>query len=380
MLSKTIQIRWLSTLVCLAVLAIHLGLNEFASVQFLAFIILFVISLRFAALRLNEVAIVFFALILSIIVSALIANHDPMTVLKGVRSAIVLCLLYIWTWTTNAISKQNKISIFNGIKLAIQISLIVSCLQLADSLTINTGSFDIPESWFSLEYGTLAYDRRDHLASIGVFIRPTSFFSEPSALAALSLLGLAIANEWNDKRLRIASAALLVISMSLAGLLLGVLFLLFSGSRIGQHRQRLFSVIFGTILISAIGIFVFQERIANISVGGDLSATIRIFEPLKVLYTSLNSGNFFGATPEFLLSLADSEVYTIFDNWALNQLLLYGVMGIVWLVFPAILLRGWPLALFLAYSVTNGDALYYDRFLFLSLLILCRNKHQTNQL
>jgi hypothetical protein len=76
-------------------------------------------------------------------------------------------------------------------------------------------------------------------------------------------------------------------------------------------------------------------------------------------------GLYFGASPELLLSLASREVHTIFDNWLLNQFLFYGVLGTVWIAMCMLFVRPllWPLLG--AYMVTNGDALYYDRYFLL---------------
>ena len=61
--------------------------------------------------------------------------------------------------------------------------------------------------------------------------------------------------------------------------------------------------------------------------------------------------------------------WSIFDNWLLNQFLFYGVLGSLWILLSFLFLRVslWPLLA--AYMVTNGDALYYDRYFLLLMAI-----------
>ena len=232
--------------------------------------------------------------------------------------------------------------------------------QFADSMTLDSGLLELPKSFYGIQYGTLLAERRE----MGLFSRPSALFSEPSALGALGVLAVAISYIAKNVWLRVLGFALVIVSQSLSGLVLATgISILSVDWRSGKSLVALVVVAataLGFLLLGTAG-----DRIMLVLTATDLSARIRLFEPLLVLRDMFVAGRYFGGAPEYLMSLTSPEVTGIFDNWLINQFLLYGVLGVFWIFcsFLCVRMSLWPLLA--AYMVTNGDALYYDRYFLL---------------
>lgn len=350
----------------LVVASIHLGRDEFLSVQFLTFFLAAAIVSMSVWRRPVAMSGVIGPLILAVVASWGFGGHDEHLVLRGLRSAVVLLVLVEWQRRVPSFSIAGREIAHSALRIACVFSLVLATLQLGDSLTVNRGLFDVPPSLYALDYGTLFGDRRTELSSAGYFIRPSALFSEPSALAALGVLGALVSYHRGDPWLRVISVLLVAVSMSLSGLIfVGLIILVKSGSR----RERR-SVLLLAISLAVASFLLLGDRIGGVVAGTDMSARIRLFEPLSVIVSMVSEQLFFGAHPDRLLGFASSDVYTIFDNWILNQFLLYGLLGFLWIAAPFIFLHRRIWLLLASYMVANGDLFYYDRAVFLLLGIV----------
>ncbi len=354
-------------------LSIHLGYSEFISFQF-AF---FVCTLIYVIARLpNDSRIMGVALIILTIhlLATAFADHDFHYLLRAIRTSLVASIIYCFrcifsksNLSVAGIDTIEKVLFFVGV-----LSLLSACLQLFDSQFINVGLFDIPESWFSLDYGTQYASQRLSLSNSGYFIRPSGFFSEPSSLAFSSLIGFFCGHLLHSKRLTFVSVLVIVVSMSLSGVaILALLFLYFSiaNDRNGIGLGKILLGITLVIAILGVAVFVFEERLSLIRTGDDVSSSIRLIEPFRILGIMLDRQQYFGLTAEVLERYMSEGVDRIFDNWIFNQFLLYGVFGILtvsclFLVFPIRLI-----ILILPASMINGDVFYYDRIIFFLVLL-----------
>jgi hypothetical protein len=347
-------------LLCVAISCIHIGANEYFSVQFLAFSLSAISVWPWYFKQLTRLCILAAVLMAVIAASYVLAQHDSMTLLKGIRSVIVLLVLAAWQQRLREGGTEFAPIVRRAILFACVVSLALAVAQFVDSMTVNSGFLELPKSFYGIQYGTLLAERRE----MGLFSRPSALFSEPSALGALGVLAVAVSFITSTSLLRVLGFAIVITSQSLSGLVLAMGISLFSVN--WRNSKALLAV----ALVAAAG-FAFLvlgsagERILLVLTATDLSARIRLFEPILVLNDMFASGLYFGGSPDHLFSLTSPDVSTIFDNWFINQFLLYGVLGFFWISASLISVRAslWPLLA--AYMVTNGDALYYDRYFLL---------------
>jgi len=107
-----------------------------------------------------------------------------------------------------------------------------------------------------------------------------------------------------------------------------------------------------------------------IAAKSDQSTLVRVLEPIRIFMDMLVRGDYFGLPPELLTRRMSQSVLTIFDNWILNQFMYYGLLGLAPIVL-LIFMFGRVLGLIiLSFGVTNGDLFYYDRFIFLIILVV----------
>jgi hypothetical protein len=365
----SISNRLIAAMVVASICGIHFGANEFVSVQFTVFLVLALWLLPTLIGYPMKMVPAGLCLLGLVTLPAIVADHESNIYLRGLRTVFVMLLLYAATiHTERRKNPLRAIAVVTGVRWAILASLVLGICQLLDSIAFNTGIFDIPNKWFSLDYGTLFAERRQALAPAGYFIRPSSFYSEPSAFAALGLLGLLCGFTTQDQRLKLTSSAILLVSMSLIGIAFGIVFwFLLERSR----RARILALCVSVLLL---GIFSQSEnvvitRIQTVAQGADISTGIRVQAPLSIIGYLLDHGLFFGANQTRLSALIPSDLNSVFNNWLFNQLMFFGVLGVFLAASPFFLLRHaiWPLIA--AYAVTNGDAFYYDRFALLLIAI-----------
>ena len=352
-------------------LFMHWGVNEFLSVQFVFFILAVVkLSPYFASRRIFIFCLVAASLY---ILLSLIGGHDFHMLLKGVRTTLVMSLLFAARYASGVCTQQQAESrgavLISAFTVACVLSVSVAAAQLFDTLGPNTGLFDIPLNFFSLEYGTLFAGSRAELSQT-YFIRPSAFYSEPSSLALLGNTSLLVGLFGMNKRLSLLGVLTVLISYSLSGLLICLFlagyFFIFLDRKSHMQTTRAQFIMIASLVIF-VGMALLSERILRVSTLEDASTAARIFEPLRILQDMFDRGEYFGAAPETLLARA---YVGIFDSWVLNQLLYYGFLGAV----PFMLMSycfGKKLAVVaLVFGFINGDLFYYDRLIFLMLFIV----------
>lgn len=353
-----------------AATTIHWGVDEYRSVQFAMFLLLALFATQPLLINWARVAMVATATVIVVGVSAVFANHEYQLVMKGLRTGAVICLiLALQRRSTRRDWIDWSVIAERAIFIACAAAALLATLQLVDSLAFNLGYFDIPESWFSLDYGTLFAERRESLARFQYFVRPAAFFSEPSALAILGLLGLVVSYSNENTWLKLISIWMALVSYSLIGMLFTILLVLWHElySK-GSSQKRLFAfVAAATVVFFVAESVVIEGRLSAVLSGEDVSARIRLLNPVILMGHIFGSGFFLGVSHGYAIALMPADVTTIFSNWAFNQFIYYGVLGVVMLALPffAVSRRLW--FLLIVFMVANGDAFYYDR---LYLLVL----------
>jgi hypothetical protein len=347
-----------------AICSLHMGANEFASIQFAGFALLALLGLRVSPERLIALFAPGLAILLVLLAGYFVADHETNTLLRGIRVAAVM-LVYLSVQRAMMPQAMQRMgnSAFGGVLLATFFSLILAALQLFDSFYFNSGRFDIPQAFFALNYGTVFGEQREWLSRAGYFIRPSAFFSEPSSLAAVGLVGVVASYSYSSRLLRLLAFGVIGLSMSLNGLIFGVMITVIEGRR---NRTAIWSSVAILAAAAAIVLYspVMSDRLMSVLSGRDASAEVRLSEPIRIGLELLSRNEFFGASEAKLRSLSVAKA-SIFDNWVLNQLMFYGILGVamIWLALVVVPRRLWHLAL--AFAFLNGELFYYDRLILL---------------
>lgn len=360
----------LAIIILILILLSHWGANEYLSFQFLSFIFaIFIFKSHLVSKLLNLLLIgsIYFVIIS---VGYYFGDHEINTYLRACRAALVAAFLF--TMRGVVFEKLQKLfyGFYVGVYFACVISLFLASLQLVDSLLWSRGYFDVPMNWYSLEYGTLFSDSRESLYGTGYFIRPSGFFSEPSALVALGILGLFCSHVAKEKFkipfYRNISLALMIVPFSMNGFVILPFAMLIYGEN-GKYKKTI--LYFAVILIAVLVLYnindALNKRINLIFAGEDISASIRILEPINVIKKILGDGFLFGVSQDLALSYAAGEVYSVFNNWMFNQIIFYGVFGLILIAIPFIMLDKKIWLIIFSYMVLNGEIFYYDRFFML---------------
>lgn len=372
-MKSTIELnKYLSTVIFLFIVLAHLGVDELISFQFISFLFSLIFFWRYLLDKLYYltcIGVVYFAVL---VIAFYIDDHETNTLLRGCRSALVASLLFTIAHSIGCRVNNLFVNFYFAIYGVCVFSLGLAFLQLIDSALWNRGYFDVPATWYSLEYGTLLSESRDSLYGAGYFIRPSALFSEPSALVALGIVGLYCASA-GDSIIKLPffkqiSFALLVVPLSINGFLLLPWAIFIYSDR--KHVKKIVMYYLFVILLMMASYALndnLKIRINSIFDGSDISASIRIFEPIDVIFKIFSNGFIFGVSQEVALSYASSEVYSVFNNWLFNQIILYGIFGILFITIPFCLLGNKIHFVIFSFMILNGELFYYDRFF----LILC---------
>ncbi|MBL0394123.1 hypothetical protein JJ685_23490 [Ramlibacter monticola] len=352
--------------VAAALCALHLGINEYLSTQFAGFALLSMLAVNLKFERLVRLYAPGVAVLVLLGAGYILADHELNTVLRSLRMGVVMLVLFAAQLAMPpSAAKRLGGHAFSGLFLAILASCVLAAGQLVDSLYLNRGLFDIPQRFFAIDYGTVFSEQREWLSQAGYLIRPSASFSEPSALVALGLVGIVASYSYSNRILRWLSFLAIALSMSLSGLLFGVFITITE-----QRRQARMGALLPSLGVFAIAVAILlyspllSTRIISVVSGEDASAAVRIFEPVRLISELLRRNWFFGASEGALRALSPNGA-GVFDNWMLNQLMFYGVLGVgfIWLAFVVVPRRLWHLVI--AFAFLNGELFYYDRLLLL---------------
>lgn len=360
-----------------AICTINLGVDEFASTQFVMFVLMAILLIGEAVQRIMAVIFLSIIIIMLVWIAAVGGDHQLQLIGKGIRTGVVIVMLFL---VQSRIARPSAINwgfvAHRAVYFSCVFSAILASIQLIDSLTKNSGIADLPIEWFSLEYNTIFTELRQSLAAVGFFVRPTAFFSEPSALAALGMLGLLIAYHVRDPKLKLVSVYVAFVSCSLLGMFFSLLYILY---REGAKRKSIAGRVGLLLIVSVLmlgvtfnggtGSDVIDRRLNSVFSGNDVSAEIRMVAPLSLIARNFSDQNYVGVDNAVAYSLIPEHLTTVFSNWIFNQFIFYGVLGVFFVMLPFYILRKEVWILVFMYMNANGDALYYDRFFYLCLAV-----------
>lgn len=364
-----------SVFFAIVLLTLHLGYGEYLSTQFIFFALLLGYSITSFGIQKPSLVIALCLFFLGAL-SCFLSSQDMHQYFVIARFSLVVYLLHSFT-RVRRVNPDLIAMLVGGFSIALIANAIAALGQTLDSIYYNTGYFDIPKELFALNYGTLLTDLRATSSGLSGGLRASGFYSEPSALAAFGIVCLYIyATRQNMAPLYIISFIPIIISKSISGYAAAA-FLMFYVKYLakGQRNSMLVSARQLAAVISFVAIFyVFlHERLHAVFAGLDQSFAIRISTPLEIVSQQFRSGYFFGWPVDVIKGAMPYDMNTVFDNWIFNNLMLFGLLGLLfYLIVVFSLGRHLGVMVFL-FSFFNGDPLYYDRVILLSLLILILN-------
>ena len=349
----------------------NIGAGEYLSFQFIGF---FCIFLLMSGEIFNSIEIQLLGLFLFIFYSLFyyVNNQTFNDLLAGLRVGFVMVALY----GASIFIKRNIGSICAYVKDEVVFYITSASVfafglfQLLDSIFLNSGFFDVPKEYFAIEYGTLFSEKREVLSNAGYFIRPSAFYSEPSAMAAFGLIVFYYGSKIRSSYFILVSYAIVLVSNSMSGLIALIIFTyIYEYSKIKNIFLKNFLKFMLPMCVFFAGPVFFSDRIAAIFSGEDVSAMVRIYEPLNIVISSFSGMNFLGMSRYSIDVFMSDQVSTVYDNWLFNQVLFYGIF----FIFPVLimyLIFGRRLFWFaFIFSMLNGEVFYYDRAVFLFILM-----------
>lgn len=360
--------RLISLFFVLALTCIHLGKSEYFSVQFISVALLTVWLLLFKHISLKRKFVVNFLALAIFWLSITLIKQDTWEVLVVLRMLFMILFVGLVVSLARSSSNNYSILITTVVKLAAIITLCLSILQLVEINMLGTSYSFLESKYYALSFGTTDKDISTSTA------RAKALFSEPSTLGAWGFIVAVIGRMKGSSSLMILGIINCLLSSSLVGI--SCLLIYFSlgavKSFISFRKRADASGLFLVIFVLSVGYFVFSERILFIFSGGELSAIIRVIAPVSIIQDLFMSGEFFGESKSFLSDKAylDFGIKNVFDNFILNLIMLNGLFGFV-LIFSFYKLFNRELGLILVLlSVVNGDPFYWDRAIFLFVLIV----------
>jgi hypothetical protein len=365
----------LAHILILLIPAIQYGLNYFASVAAVMFVLV-AWHTRMRILPLQS-ALVVLAFSLSLLWTALFLPEAP-NFLRETRLAAGLLLLF---WML-AGTPRYDLSRFSGVwPLLVLAGLALFALAQAigakkgialympKSIFINSDDISLASSWVehAKEHG---YDW---------VIRPSAGFSEPSYLGGASLVLNFICLHTLRGRQRIAATCLALAACAVSQTFYGLISnLLITGVFYHRRFDKVLMVSLGMLALMLVALPIFAAepgRLENILSGNDVSATLRITQPFELIGYLLAHDPF--GVPLTVASdyfqqhgLIEPFEDGPFHNGGLNLFFAYG-----WLGFPlfVMLLRvtgSGICALFMVLLMAqNGAPLDFDKIVMLTLAI-----------
>jgi len=355
---------------------LHFGTSKFVSVQFFVFIVLVLDRLALFTARSTPIRpLIIFVLYLVIFV--------PLTMLAASdRQGHWLTFAFregLGIWVVQSVSVQKRLPggdrvldfpkiLASGLTLALVMNAALGALQLLDVQFLHTGKFFVPSTFYSLDYGTLSDDLNQKFDKL--FIRPSGFYSEPSALAALGVLGFFASADPTKRLRRIASLMCIMLSFSLSGIAAFVLIYLYQLISRRDRNLKSVAIALGSLLVvGSVLVAMNADRISKIGKLSDESTDERIVAPVSFAATSLATYPL-GLDLDTARSLEQAKYGQHgMDNWFLRTLIQYGWLGpLLWVLAFSPLTMGEKI-LFAVLGNFNGELFFYDRAVLLSAAI-----------
>lgn len=352
----------------LAITCIHIGFSEYLSVQFISIFLIAVWLLFFKHAFVKENFYIKFLVLTVFWISITLIKGNVWELLVVLRILFIIFFLGMVLSLARSPSNNYSTVITAAVKFAGIFTLCLSIIQLVEINFLRTSYFFLDSKFYALSYGTTDKDIVSSAA------RAKALFSEPSTLGAWGFIIAVIGRIKGSSSLMLLGLMNCLFSYSLAGILcLFIYFSLVEFKRfISFRKSGSWYGLFLLLVLISVGYFIFRERILFIFSGGELSTIIRVIAPVTLIQDSFFSGDFFGQSKTFLNDKAYLKfgIEHVFDNFILNIIMLNGVFGFV-IIFGIYKLFDKQLALvILLISTVNGDPFYWDRALFLFVLIV----------
>lgn len=354
---------------------LHLGYSEWASFQFIGFFLIFAYSFLRAAVSV-EVLLAFIALVTFGFLMCALSGQDEHYYFVMLRFAVAATILF-HVKSTLVLNREWYDFLLNSVKMVAIINATLAMLQLLDGYFLRTGVFSLPDNWFSIEYGTLLGQFRSDLLEIDYFIRPSGFYSEPSALAAFGLMCVQAGLVNRDKYIYYLGIILIIVSVSVLGFI-GVIAIHYSVIlRSLSRHEGMLKFLLSFLILTSISFYFMGDRLYSVIGGEDASTGIRLTVPISIIEKNFSEFNFFGIQKYEIYKLMPDNISGAFDNWVLNQVMMFGLFGLIYIYAVLVIVPKEARIIWFMFFLLNGDPLYYDRIIIMTTLIAIINSYKS---
>jgi hypothetical protein len=343
---------------------VHLGINEFLSIQFFMWVLLFLFLIdKIVEIFTPEIFFKIFLFLTPLLIIVL-RDGDIHSILIYLRFLVSVLIMLLIVKVSSNINTDNFVRFIQIIAILI---FFISVLQFISIYFESYNYLRLPNSFYALNYGTLDFENR-----------PRALFSEPSTLGLFGLIIIIFSSFKNSPFLKITGVSIVLISYSFASYIFLIIVLLkdvFKGITSGRISRRDFKyssiliLIFMSLFLNFDITSILFERSSRIFDQRDMSYLIRLNEPLLYITKIINDGMITGI-PKTIVESTQSIDHNIFNTHLLNPMILYGVFGLVSIVSLIFLLPSELRFTLIVLLLINGDALYYDRIMFFILAVI----------
>ena len=355
----------LSYTLIIFLLFIHLGVNEFFSFMFLGFLILLVGTIYQG---ISTKAIIFSGILFVIQFLGLLlrsGEFDLHLMLSLSRETVVYFILLNILVRASSRKEKHVVYarfIFKVTFWVVALNAMVVLLQIFDSLILKSGIFDLPESYYALRFGTLPSQIREEYISYGLYLRPSSFYSEPSALGLVGVICFIIGMKLRATKIMFLSLFLVISSMSLSAFVtLSVVWVLNNLKRIQVFHVVSFCLVLIVLYMMS------ADRINKVFEGEDGSTYIRMVVGLEIMDQFFSEGRYFGVSEDEANMVGNSLTGRddVLDNHIYYKIIIFGILGAFFLLSFYLFLGREIFTYLFLFGFFNGTLFYYDRLMLL---------------
>lgn len=354
---------------------IQLGFSYYASVAFLSFVIIFLLSFRTTILKKKRIIyVILFGCILFLLKTGILYffQNDLRETLIPLREMLCfIALILISTFLSNAHINYVKVE-----KILVFFLVVTLLIVIIQKILLSRGVyFGFPVNSFVANQATL--NGMDYALKNETRFRPTSFYGEPSYTSSVifSLLTMLLLFKEVSMRTKyisiFISLLITILSDSFSGILAISLYVALWFLQLIIQKKN-FKIGISVIVISFIAVLLilffsneFQERILNISRSSDESFSIRMLYPILIIQKMSFPQILFGVNSYTQLMSIDNAAYALFIH--------YGILSLMLLIALWRFIKDKMIIIYFAIMLSfNGTLFGFDKILIISIVIgLC---------
>ena len=355
----------------IALVFLHLGVNEYLSIQFIAVgsLSLYVFS-KTRFIRRQQV-FTLMVLFCSFLIPLISNQSEAIEFLVAARFLLAILVLIL---AQNVFYRESIDQDFylTCISYAAVLIFLVALAQFINITVYDSGALFLGSEFYGIDYGTTDLTVNTSTS------RAKAFFSEPSTLAGWGLMVFAIGLHKNKFIFKALGLSSIILSSSVSGLVLGAVLLTINFLSKGVIKLRFWPIIQFMLFIMCLLVmgYFLEDRLVIILNSEDASSVIRILVPVKVIWMLISSGDFTGLARSDIVDLTGSffGLDDVVNTFIFNLYIWYGIFGFVILGLVLSILPKHARLFFICLGMINGDVFYYDRVLWLIMFLVATSE------